>query len=267
MRRPGWTIAQLSLLLWVLGGASSSWARELVVVIDPGHGGAQPGAMAADGTAEKHLALQLSKALRSELQQVLGAKVFLTREADTELPLAERVAWANQKRPDLFVSIHANSMPTRKARQVTHGIETYFLSANASGAHAASIADRENAEGPRTPRKASGDTLSFILSDLQRTEAHVDASRLAYLVHQKLVAHTQAQDRGVLQAPFYVLNGLQAPAILVEVGYLSHPRESRKLKDPAYQQKLVKAMAEGIAEFASHVRQRDGHELAQPSPR
>jgi len=264
MFRPGRLLAQLALSLLLF--AHPAWARQLVIVIDPGHGGSQDGAVSPDGTPEKQVALQIAQELRDRLVDTLNARVFLTREKDLELALSDRVAWANRKKPDLFISIHANSMPTRRARLQTHGIETYFLSANASGAHAASIADRENDEGPRTKRKAGGDTLSFILSDLQRTEAHVDASRLAYAVHQKLIAHTKAADRGVLQAPFYVLNGLEAPAILVEVGYISHPTEGKRLKDRAYQALLAKALTEGVKEFAAQLQSRDGA-VATPSPK
>ncbi len=245
--------------------AAPASARELVVVIDPGHGGDQQGAEAPDGTLEKDVALQLAKQLRDELTKELGARVFLTRERDTDLHLSERVAWANRKRPDLFISIHANSMPTRRLRQRVHGIETYFLSANASGADAASTADRENAEGPAVDRKPRGDTLAFILNDLQRAEAHVDSSRLAYAVHQRLIEHTRAENRGVQQAPFYVLNGLDAPAILVEVGYISHPTEGPRLKASAYQEKLVRAMREGVRDFVRQAGARDGEKLATPS--
>ncbi|MGA9524197.1 MAG: N-acetylmuramoyl-L-alanine amidase [Myxococcaceae bacterium] len=262
MFRSGSLLASAALAALLL--AAPAWARELVVVIDPGHGGDQQGAEGPEGTLEKDVALQLAKKLREELKKELGARVLLTRERDTDLHLSERVAWANRRRPDLFISLHANSMPTHRLRQRVQGIETYFLSANASGADAASTADRENAEGPAVDRTSRGDTLAFILDDLQRAEAHVDSSRLAYAVHQKLIEHTRAEDRGVQQAPFYVLNGLDAPAILVEIGYISHPTEGPKLKTSAYQVKLVRALSEGVSDFVQQIGARDGEKLATP---
>src|ERR1700737_937466 len=116
------------------------------IVIDPGHGGFQEGARSAEGLAEKVLSLEIARRLREALQKELGATVWLTREADTLLPLSERVAYVNRKRPDLFVSIHANSMPTRRTRRRAEGIETFFLSADASGEDASRTADRENAD-------------------------------------------------------------------------------------------------------------------------
>lgn len=248
-------------LLATLLSASSAWARVPVIVVDPGHGGTQEGALGPNGKLEKDLALQISHKLRSELQ-ALGAKVLLTRERDSQLGLADRVTYANRKRPDLFISVHANAMPTNKLKARIRGIETYFLSASASGAEAASTAARENAEAPVKRTSRRDDTLAFILQDLQRTEAHVDSSRLAYAVHQQLIAATRANDRGVHQAPFYVLNGLEAPAILVEVGYLTHPEECQKLASAAYQQTLARAIAQGVKVFLSQTRQRDGRAAA-----
>src|SRR5687767_3439620 len=122
-------------------------ARELLIVVDPGHGGDQTGAHGPGGELEKDLCLQISRKLRAELEEALDAKVVLTREGDTDLGLAERVAWANVRKPDLFISVHANSMPTQRMKQRVQGIETYFLSASASGTDAASTADRENEDG------------------------------------------------------------------------------------------------------------------------
>jgi N-acetylmuramoyl-L-alanine amidase len=241
-----------------LGSVSAALASvpALVVVIDPGHGGTQEGARGAERLLEKTVALQISRRLRTELQKELGAKVFLTREGDTDLPLSERVAYANRKQPELFISIHANSMPTRRLRERIEGLETYFLSASASGADATRTADRENEEGPSRAHAPGRDTLAFILQDLARTEAHADSSRLAHAVHQRLIESTGAVDRGVQQAPFYVLNGLEAPAILVEVGYISHPGEGKRLGEKAYQQKLARGIAAGVRDFLEQVGRR-----------
>lgn len=235
-----------------------------MVVVDPGHGGTRPGATGVGELLEKALALEISLQLRSALERA-GARVVLTRGKDVRLGLDERVAFANRHRPDLFISVHANSMPTRKQRERTEGIETFFLSANASYEEARRTAARENDDAPAAGGGKADDTLSFILADLQRTEAHVDSSRAAYAVHQRLVAATGAVDRGVQQAPFYVLMGVEAPAILVEVGFVSNPEEGKRLSDPAYQQLLAGAIADGAKAFLDQVRARDGREkVARP---
>jgi N-acetylmuramoyl-L-alanine amidase len=192
--------------------------------------------------------------------------VFLTREKDALLPLPDRVAFANGKRPDLFMSIHANSMPTRKLRERVEGIETYFLSASASGAGARATADRENADAPRAPSIQNDSTLNFILHDLVRMDAHAGSSRLAYSIHQRLIASTGASDRGVLQAPFFVLTGVEAPAVLIEVGYISHPQEGARLARADYQEKLVGAITAGVKDFLSEMRKRDAHAGGDPGP-
>ena len=222
------------------------------VIVDPGHGGTQTGAVSPSGAWEKDAALEISKLLKAELETQLKATVKLTRDKDEQVSLADRVDWANAQKPDLFISVHLNSMPTRKQRQQTEGIETYFLSAAASGEQAKKVAARENAEF-HEKRPKGGDTLAFILADLQRSEAHADSSRLAYSVHEQLVGATGGLDRGVQQAPFYVLMGLQAPAILVEVGFISHPDEGARLTDGAYQQKVAEAIAQGVAAFLQQV--------------
>ena len=244
----------VKVLLLLVGTAASAGP---VVVLDPGHGGDQDGAAGPGGLREKQLALQLSQRLKAVLEAEVGATVHLTRARDVRLKLADRVNGANEHQPALFISVHANSMPTRRLRANTRGIETYFLSANASGEQARKVAARENAEVGEAPKK-NGDTLAFILADLQRTEAHQDSSRLAYAVHEALVADTGAQDRGVQQAPFYVLMGVEAPAILCEVGFISHPEEGARLADAEYQEQLARAIARGVKAFLAQVQVRDG---------
>lgn len=242
-------------MLW----AATSWAAPLVV-IDPGHGGTQGGASSPDGLVEKNISLALARRVKGALERELKATVVLTREQDSLVLLPERVTLANRRKPDAFVSIHANSMPTQRQRLLHEGIETYFLSAAASGEEARKVAARENAEAGGQPKGVGGDTLSFILADLQRAETHADSSRLAYAVQEALIAQTGAVDRGVQQAPFYVLMGLDAPAVLIEVGFISHPDESKRLSDPAYQERLARAIAAGLTKFLREVGARDGHQ-------
>lgn len=261
MTRP--RLLPLALLLALLGGARARAAAPRVV-LDPGHGGAQAGAQGPLGVHEKDLALALARRLRAALARQ-GVQVFLTREDDEDVPLTERVARANALRPDLFLSLHANSMPTRRLRARTEGVETFFLSAYASGAGARATAARENGQGAAAPtRRAGDDTLAFILQDLVRTEAHQDSSRLAYALHARVVKGSGATDRGVQQAPFFVLSGVEAPAVLVEVGFISHPEEGRKLASAAYQETLARALADGVVGFLLEVARRDGRAAAGP---
>jgi len=182
------------------------------------------------------------------------------------MSLAERVAFANRERPDLFISIHANSMPTTHQRRSAHGIETYFLSERASGANARRTADLENADSARAAA-GTDDAVQRIIADLTRTKAHADSSKLAYAVHQALIQSTSAADRGVQQAPFYVLMGLEVPAILVEVGFISHREESRRLGEPKYQETIAAGIAKGVRRFASQVQAHEGPQaqLQRPS--
>jgi len=237
-------------------GVDAAPERPPRIVLDPGHGGAQEGALGPDGLFEKTLALDLALQLKAELERS-GAEVLLTREQDVVLPLADRVGFANRARPDLFLSLHANSMPTRKLRARVEGIQTFFLSASASGEDALRTASQENAGAGTSTTPAQRDTLAFILADLQRGEAHADSARLAYTLHRRLLADTGATDLGVQQAPFYVLMGVEAPAVLVEVGFISHPTEGRRLLDASYRARLVTALSEGIHAFLAEVEARD----------
>ena len=216
-----------------------------VVVLDPGHGGDKEGALGPGGAREKDLALQIARRVAAHLRR-RGDRVILTRSGDVAVPLARRAALANAEHADLFVSIHLNAMPG-PARQATHGVETYFLSADASDASATAVAARENADRlAGEPAPGRGDTVSAILQDLADTEALAESSRLAYALHDRLVAALAASDRGVKQAPFYVLAGARMPAVLLELGFLSHAAEGRKLSAPAYQERVARAIADGV---------------------
>ncbi|MHB8417710.1 MAG: N-acetylmuramoyl-L-alanine amidase family protein [Myxococcales bacterium] len=243
------TSLALPLLALSLAGAAGGHGQ-LLVVVDPGHGGASTGAVGPSGTREKDVALAVARRVAARCQKELAARVLLTRTGDRDLPLAERIALANRKRAALFISIHANSMPTARARRVSRGIETYFLSADASGAAAAALAERENLEDrPHTTWGRGRSDVDAILDDLALTAAHSDSSRLAYALQQRLVAATGAGDRGVQQAPFFVLTGARMPAVLIEVGFVSNAEEEKQLAGAAYQDALAEAIVRGIGDF------------------
>ncbi|MGI5864338.1 MAG: N-acetylmuramoyl-L-alanine amidase family protein [Myxococcales bacterium] len=242
----------MTFLLITLSGVS--WAASgPVVVLDPGHGGPKVGAVSARGDHEKEIALEIARKLKAELEKA-SVRVLMTRENDKDVELKERIRFANEAGADVFVSIHLNSMPKRYWNKV-RGIETYFLSMEATGERARQVAALENAEAGE--QAAASDDLAFILNDLAQTQAHRDASRLAYAVHQQLVADLKATDRGVHQAPFIVLMGAQMPAILAEVGFLSHSAEAKQLRDAAHQEKIARSLARAITAFLETVGGRD----------
>ncbi len=173
---------------------------------------------------------------------------MLTRTGDIAVPLANRAAVANALRADLFVSVHLNSMPSAEARRHSTGVETYFLSADATDASATAVAARENADRlAGEPELDPADPVAAILQDLEDQDALAGSSRLAYAVHEKLVAGLGAEDRGVKQAPFYVLAGARMPAVLLEVGFISHEAEAARLRAPEYQERIAAAVADGVA--------------------
>ncbi|MFQ5736437.1 MAG: N-acetylmuramoyl-L-alanine amidase [Thermodesulfobacteriota bacterium] len=218
-----------------------------VVVIDPGHGGEDSGAVGSGGTAEKDVTLSLAKKLASKLKKRLGLRVLLTRETDVFVPLEERTAFANRHKADIFISIHVNAASNRRA----NGVETYFLSFETSDEDARRVAAFEN----RVARAAGGDLgegtddLKFILFDLVNTEAHHESSRLAEFVHTSLLKLTRKENRGVKQAPFTVLAGATMPAILVEVGFISNPAEERWLSLGKDQSRIADSIADGVSGF------------------
>jgi N-acetylmuramoyl-L-alanine amidase len=216
------------------------------IIIDPGHGGRDYGAPGyLKGVHEKDVVLQISRRLAKKIRKELNYEVYLTRNSDTYLTLEERTAIANTKNADLFISIHTNSHKDRRA----YGIETYFLNL-ATDDDAIRVAAMENA----TSTKNISD-LQSILSDLMQNAKINESSRLAGYVQSSMVGHLKSKrysrlkDKGVKQAPFYVLLGAQMPAILVETSFISNPRECKRLTTPIYQERLCEAIIKGIQTY------------------
>lgn len=228
-------------------------APAFVAVVDAGHGGDKEGAIGPGGEIEKVLSLQIARRVAAALERQ-GGEVVLTRTRDVAVPLAQRAALANALRADLFVSIHLNAMPGAAAGHA-RGVETYFLSADATDAHARSVAARENADRiAGEPEPDPNDPVAAILDDLEDAASLAGSSRLAYAVHESLVASLGAEDRGVKQAPFYVLAGARMPAVLLEVGFISHEAEAAKLQTREYQEQIASAVAEGVRAFRGQAR-------------
>jgi N-acetylmuramoyl-L-alanine amidase len=229
-----------------LGGHGAREKGIRTIVLDPGHGGGETGAIGPSGTLEKDLTLALARALKHKLESQMPVKVVLTRDEDAPLPLETRTAVANQNQADLFLSIHLNSAAGSGAR----GAETYFLSLTASDARAEQSAQAEN-------RPAEGDLASYdlqlILWDLAQSRHLAESQTVARLIQEELNQALGLRDRGVKQAPFRVLMGAAMPAVLVELGFLSNPEEESRLADAAYRAGLVDALARAVARYRAQV--------------
>ncbi len=220
-----------------------------VIVIDPGHGGRDPGAIGKVLKAkEKDINLAVSLKLKALLERELGVKVLMTREDDRFVSLNDRTRFANENHADLFISIHANASKSTSSK----GAETYYLStAMTSDARAVEALENqvvELYEGGASARSIYDD-LDFILSDLSQTEHLQSSNELASSVQQNIIAGARAYDRGVKQANFYVLRGAFMPSILVELGFISNPEEERLLVKEEYQMRLARTIFEGIKRF------------------
>ena len=230
------------------------------IVLDPGHGGEESGAIGPAGTLEKDLTLLVARTLKRRLESRLPVRVILTRDTDVVVDHDSRSAIANQNRADLFVSIHFNSAPRGHS---IRGAETYFLDREASDDLAARRAEFENlvtvtsvaGEERVDPLDLRSDDtddvlgLQLMLWDLAQTGHLTESQRLARLVQQSLNEELDLRDRGVKQAPFRVLMGAAMPAVLVELGFLSNPDEEQRLLDAAYRLRLVDAVVDAVGRF------------------
>ncbi len=215
------------------------------LVLDPGHGGKDPGAVGRVGTLEKTIVLDVTLRLKKKLE-AQGFEVLLTRSKDEYVSLSDRSEFANSSRADVFVSIHANAAPNRQAC----GFETYFLS-EAKTDWERAVAARENAalEFERTDSTGMGDELELILADLAQNEFLTESSELAALIQEKTVPHARIKNRGVRQANFFVLRNNYMPAVLVECGFLSNRSEEKLLRNPNHRERLAEGICRGIVEF------------------
>jgi N-acetylmuramoyl-L-alanine amidase len=220
----------------------------LTIVVDPGHGGGETGAIGPGGLQEKDVTLDIARKLVAALPRVLACRTVLTRDSDVQLSLDDRTSIANHEKADLFLSIHANSSRAASAK----GTETYYLSLEASDKIAQEVAHRENQAGENstTPTPATGNPdLDFILWDLAQSAHLKESSELAETIQAELNPLSDTSNRGIKQAPFRVLVGASMPAVLVEVAFISNPDEEKRLKNPEFQQSLADAIARAVARF------------------
>ncbi|MBM4439198.1 MAG: N-acetylmuramoyl-L-alanine amidase [Candidatus Rokubacteria bacterium] len=227
------------------------------IVLDAGHGGHDPGATGPGGLTEKELVLDVTKRVARLVEDKLDIKVRLSRDGDHFVPLKERTSFANRERADLFVSIHANA----HASASHEGVETYFLSSEATDIAARQTAALENSvvqlEKPVNGRAAGRENaLKAILWDLAQSEFLFESSLLAEVVQDSMTRSLRIPNRGVKQAGFYVLGGAAMPAILIEIGFVTNPREERRLRDSKYRDEIARAIFAGIADYKKQWDQR-----------
>lgn len=230
------------------------------IVIDPGHGGKEVGAIGPAGLMEKDATLAVCKRLAAALEAKLKARVILTRNDDVVVPLDQRTAIANQYHADLFLSVHMNAAIVKGA----HGAETYFLSLDASDKLAERAAEVENASARNLAAPGSAGDLKLILWDLAQQDYLNESSRLAQAVQEEMNRITGIQNRGVKQAPFKVLVGATMPAALVEVAFITNPDEESKIKSDAFQKTVVDALTTAVERYKIDYETRIG--VAQPPP-
>jgi N-acetylmuramoyl-L-alanine amidase len=220
-----------------------------LVMIDPGHGGYDPGASSASGIQEKDLALAIATRLELALAE-RGLRAEMTRTSDVFVPLPERTRIANRAGAALFVSIHLNWSPN----PTTSGLEVYYLN-NTTDRATIRLARMENAGAPATYGAGTGPNLNYILTDLRQQYKANEAASLARMIDAQAVATldaglgTNVNALGAKMGPFYVLVGAQMPAVLVETGFLSNSGEAQRLASARYQEVLADGLATAITHY------------------
>jgi N-acetylmuramoyl-L-alanine amidase len=220
------------------------------IVLDAGHGGHDSGAIGPGGLMEKELVLDVTMRAARLLEAQLGVKVLLSRDGDHFVTLRDRTSFANRERADLFVSVHANAHRVA----ASEGLEVYFLSSEATDNAARQVASAENSvvqlEKPAAGGRAGRvDIVKTILWDLAQSEFQAESSRLAETVLDSMTQALRIPHRGVKQAGFYVLGGAAMPAILIEIGFVTNPKEERRLKDSRYRDEIARAIVSGLADY------------------
>ena len=221
--------------------------RDKTIVIDAGHGGKDPGAVGYKKYREKVVVMQIAKQLKSILKS-RGYKVYMTRDRDKFVKLSNRTKYANKKNGDIFISIHANAVAKKNAHKV-HGIECYFLSKSRTS-RAKKVAAKENSADLSDMNFYGKESFLNTIS----THNMVASNKLAIDLQRGMLgslkkSYKDVHDGGVREGPFWVLVGAQMPSVLVEVGFISHPKEAKRLVDSAYQKHLADGLANGIERY------------------
>ncbi len=220
-----------------------------VIVIDPGHGGSDPGAIGPTGLREKDVVLDIALRLRNMLQNN-GFTVYLTRDRDIGVALESRPLMARQKEATAFISIHTNAAMHRGS-PTARGVETYVLNSRYIGASARDVADREN----RASRfyRTEDSILNQIIADLEESASIGFSLDFADIVQKHLVQFSGLNNRGVKQAPFIVLKGVNMAAVLVEVGFICNPSEENLLRNPEFREKIAQSLSQSVSEYVRNM--------------
>ena len=219
------------------------------IVIDPGHGGKDSGAIGKRGLMEKTVVLDIAKRLKALIEKNTNYKAILTRETDIFIPLEERTVIANIKKADLFISIHANASRKRDAI----GIETYFQGIPRTDEERETAA-RENMSGMEDRLSGDDNILEFILADMRNTHKINESSQLAGVIQDSLIEgvslkYDAIKNLGVKQAMFYVLHKAKMPSILIETSFISNPREEKRFRDSKYRDQIALSIYNGIKTY------------------
>ena len=227
--------------------ATKSSKKKHIVVIDAGHGGRDNGASCGN-KKEKKITLSVAYKLKKRLEK-RGYKVYMTREKDTFVALPKRTEFANKKKADIFISIHANAAPQKNLDNVFKGLEIYYLSP-AKTERAKKAAEKENAVMFEDKDFYTKNAYLSLISREKIVESHKLGLDVSYKMLSNLRTHYgSVEDGGVKTANFWVLVGAQMPAILVETGYITHPKEGKNLMNAYYKDLLAKGIAEGIERY------------------
>ncbi|OGS40828.1 MAG: hypothetical protein A2506_04905 [Elusimicrobia bacterium RIFOXYD12_FULL_66_9] len=226
--------------------AQAQKPRRRIVVIDPGHGGKDPGAIGTRGTYEKTVNLAVALELAKVLRERGDMDVVLTREDDVFVPLSDRSAKANDLEADIFVSLHCNAHRNRRE----NGFEVYSVSETASDPAAEELAAAENAALKLEGKRPEDELAKQVLLAMTKTEMVNESPQLAVFAERGIAKRAEVDDRGAKQAGFYVLRGTHAAAILVEMAFLSHPKDEAKLGSRRFRRKVAEGVAAGIADYA-----------------
>jgi N-acetylmuramoyl-L-alanine amidase len=230
--------------------------KPLTIVLDPGHGGHDTGAIGPSGLMEKDVVLDLAFRLRKLLQDRLAVRVLMTRSEDVFIPVPERSAFANRARADFMISLHVNAA---NARGVV-GFETFYFTREPSDNDARASAQRENLvmENNGSAGKDLESLLKITLADMAVTRDMKESSSLAERILVALDKILKVENRGVKSGPFYVLATAAMPAVLVESAFITNPREERRLQREEYRQRIAEGLYEGIAAYKIRYEQRLG---------
>jgi N-acetylmuramoyl-L-alanine amidase len=218
------------------------------IVIDPGHGGDEQGTRGASGVSEKDLVLDVARRLRTVLDARLGVRVLLTRDDDRIVPHDERASIANNNKADLFISLHANSSPSRSAK----GAEVFYISLDGLGSEARKMVESPDARPVPVLGGGSRD-IDLILWDMAQARHMNESAAFAVLVEEELRRRVEMGPNPVQQAPFRVLVAANMPAVLVEMGFLSNPDQEPEMSSDDFKNRIVQALFDAIVRYRARV--------------